>query len=646
MTMPIRPALFLVILALSVSLGHGCDVDCHDDSPGLQTETAQQAIVGGKEEPGWEGVGALTRVATAYGYYGSFCSGTLVAQQWVLTAAHCLSGEPSNPLYPENVKFFVGPNSNPKWYGVEPDDGRLFQADAFFIHPQYNAKYTSNDIALMHLARPVEDVPIYPMNEQSMTNSLLSKEVLYVGYGVANGISNQGGGIKRSGYMTLWAVESTSYVSGFKKSGVCFGDSGGPGLLEFGGEMRVIGVNSTVFSQSGDPCTGGAVQTRVDVYADWIAETMGSEAVDCRVNQDLCFCPQACTADGFCDNRVCKTKSCGDVRLCFDDCNGSSQCQADCFVRTSAEGLEKLYDYYWCRLQKCYNSGDPEGCADSQCAEYKTACKERLTGFGSCQDVYSCVAACDWDDPLCYSDCYNTGTEASQGSYDALWGCFESECATLPDYGFQQSCGWDQCAFETEVCVEPADCSILGGGCPTGTACWSSPTNKTDCFPSDGLGEGDLCPLLALDSRPCVDGLQCVAVGGNTECRQICADESECSVGEACVVAEIPGLPAYGYCACVDEDEDGFCSLADCDDSNPDVYPGQGEKCWDEIDNNCDGEVDEGCATDADDPDVNGTVDLGAESSGCATAPVSCSGAWMLLMSLIFLLAFFRRIGA
>ncbi len=50
---------------------------------------------------------------------------------------------------------------------------------------------------------------------------------------------------------------------------------------------------------------------------------------------------------------------------------------------------------------------------------------------------------------------------------------------------------------------------------------------------------------------------------------------------------------------CEDEDEDGYgegdaCYGPDCDDTDPAVHPGAVELCGDEIDNNCDGDVDEG----------------------------------------------------
>ena len=49
----------------------------------------------------------------------------------------------------------------------------------------------------------------------------------------------------------------------------------------------------------------------------------------------------------------------------------------------------------------------------------------------------------------------------------------------------------------------------------------------------------------------------------------------------------------------VDEDEDGFTTENDCDDANPDVNPGKSEIC-NEIDDNCDGNIDEGFDNDGD----------------------------------------------
>ena len=48
---------------------------------------------------------------------------------------------------------------------------------------------------------------------------------------------------------------------------------------------------------------------------------------------------------------------------------------------------------------------------------------------------------------------------------------------------------------------------------------------------------------------------------------------------------------------CTDVDRDGHCRPADCDDEDPAVHPGQPEVCHNGIDDDCDGEADEGCAS-------------------------------------------------
>lgn len=60
-------------------------------------------------------------------------------------------------------------------------------------------------------------------------------------------------------------------------------------------------------------------------------------------------------------------------------------------------------------------------------------------------------------------------------------------------------------------------------------------------------------------------------------------------------------------CICTDDDGDGYfaqigCGTGvDCNDADAAIHPGQAETCWDDVDNNCNGQADEGCTcTDAD----------------------------------------------
>jgi len=60
----------------------------------------------------------------------------------------------------------------------------------------------------------------------------------------------------------------------------------------------------------------------------------------------------------------------------------------------------------------------------------------------------------------------------------------------------------------------------------------------------------------------------------------------------------------------LDNDLDGYPADADCNDNNPDVNPGETETCND-VDDNCDGNVDEGCTTYYRDADGDGYGDSG-----------------------------------
>lgn len=73
------------------------------------------------------------------------------------------------------------------------------------------------------------------------------------------------------------------------------------------------------------------------------------------------------------------------------------------------------------------------------------------------------------------------------------------------------------------------------------------------------------------------------------------------------------------YAFCSDLDGDGFSPPEDCDDSNPNINPYVEEACDDGIDNDCNGQVDEQCTT-CTDSDADGYF----AQSGCGTA-VDCN---------------------
>jgi len=88
------------------------------------------------------------------------------------------------------------------------------------------------------------------------------------------------------------------------------------------------------------------------------------------------------------------------------------------------------------------------------------------------------------------------------------------------------------------------------------------------------------------------------------------ASDLDCITWDVIFTLSVPGFgEADSYSSftavlgsnCTDSDKDGYsveggcCGNLDCDDSDPDIYPGATEKCDDTKDNNCDGSINEGC---------------------------------------------------
>lgn len=194
---------------------------------------------------------------------GFFCSGTLIAPRYVLTAAHCAEG--------------VGQTAGRFRVGSE-----IYSTTQIFIHPGYNPNLigsdNANDIAIYRLDRDVVGITPSPIfRGVPAVGQLLT----LVGFGAGgNGNTGHDGtyGTKRVGTTPIDQVSSRLILWNFdnnSESNTAPGDSGGPAFLNVNGTLQVAGVTS-----GGDQSNAGigdrSFDTRVDAYAAWIDSIVGT----------------------------------------------------------------------------------------------------------------------------------------------------------------------------------------------------------------------------------------------------------------------------------------------------------------------------------------------------------------------------------
>jgi secreted trypsin-like serine protease len=264
-----------LVLAALVSLFVNSMPATAGDEP---TGPRPKRIIGGKKtdiaEHPWQ---VALDVSTARGH--GFCGGSIIAQKWILTAAHCFDGNHGIPAKP-TVRVYSGYAE----YQAERDG---IEAERVEIHPGYDIHTNENDIALVKLktaphgkiialadpalelaSREPLEVTGWGVTEEGgrLSSLLMEGKVLYIDNTTCNAPSSYNG-----------KILPTKICAGLSEGGIdaCQGDSGGPLVARKAKRAVLVGVVS-----EGEGCARKlfyGLYTRVSSYREWIDKIVGSD---------------------------------------------------------------------------------------------------------------------------------------------------------------------------------------------------------------------------------------------------------------------------------------------------------------------------------------------------------------------------------
>jgi len=324
-----------------------------------KTPQAQASTPFAEITPKIVGGNPATQGDRTYQAYLGGCGGTVIADTWILTAAHCVGNG-----YPSSVRVGVHDKST--------NQGETISVSQIIAHPSYSGN--SYDVALLKLASPVNSSYVrakLPTADVLQAVAQPGDMLTVSGWGA---LSEGGSGpdvlhevdvpvVSTSTCNSSAAyggqIDDTMICAGYSQGGKdsCQGDSGGPIVAAYQGEIYSIGTVS--WGQGCARPNKYGVYARTSHFIDWINGHVGGGTTPPGDNVLKNGVPvTGLSASTGQDVTYTMEVPSGATNIQFEISGGSGD--ADLYVKFGSAPTDSSYD---CRP---YKNGNAETCTGTQ----------------------------------------------------------------------------------------------------------------------------------------------------------------------------------------------------------------------------------------------------------------------------------------